>query len=200
MVKRIAIVTASRRPRRLSPFVSAYVQDVFKGANAPGVLLDHIDLKDQALPISEEPGVPKMIPAVNPTQYYETEEVRNWSRTVLSYDAFVFVLPQYNSSVPASLKSALDYLYQEWKGKPAGVVTFGTRGGLMAADHLRTILTNGLHMAPVPTNVGLPTKGADIGESEQLGKLSPEITDSWKQNGYEDQLLSMYSEIVQSLA
>lgn len=46
---------------------------------------------------------------------------------------------QYNWGYPAALKNALDYLYHEWLGKPAVIITYGTRGGGKAAAQLQQV-------------------------------------------------------------
>lgn len=62
------------------------------------------------------------------------------------YDAFVFGTPEYNRSIPAVLKNALDvgsrpYGANKWDGKPAGVVsvTPGTSGAMAANHTLRQV-------------------------------------------------------------
>ncbi|MCC7006120.1 MAG: NAD(P)H-dependent oxidoreductase [Ottowia sp.] len=62
-------------------------------------------------------------------------------------DALLFVTAEYNRSIPAALKNALDvgsrpYGQSAWNGKPAGVVSFspGTIGGFAANHHLRQSL------------------------------------------------------------
>lgn len=64
-------------------------------------------------------------------------------------DALLFVTPEYNRSVPAALKNALDIGSRPsgasaWSGKPAGVVTVspGAMGGFGANHHLRQILVS----------------------------------------------------------
>lgn len=64
---------------------------------------------------------------------------------VAAIDGFLFVFPQYNRGYPAALKNALDFLYVEWRNKPASVFTYGTRGGGKGAQQLITVL-HGLHM------------------------------------------------------
>lgn len=54
---------------------------------------------------------------------------------------------QYNWGYPAALKNALDYLYHEWLGKPAVVITYGTRGGGKAAAQLQQVSMNTLAAA-----------------------------------------------------
>ena len=66
---------------------------------------------------------------------------------VKKFDAVLFVTPEYNRSVPAVLKNALDvgsrpYGYNVWDGKPAAVVsvTPGPLGAFGANHHLRQTL------------------------------------------------------------
>src|SRR3712207_2264823 len=58
---------------------------------------------------------------------------------VPAFDGFVFVTPEYNHSIPAVLKNALDYVYGEWNNKAAGFVGYGSVGGARAVEHLRGI-------------------------------------------------------------
>jgi NAD(P)H-dependent FMN reductase len=90
----------------------------------------------------DEPGIPARDPPVH-------EHTRSWSRKVASLQGFVFVTPQYNWGYPAALKNALDYLYVEWNGKPAVIVTYGSHGGRKCAEQLQQVLT-GLKMS-LPT-------------------------------------------------
>jgi len=62
-------------------------------------------------------------------------------------DAVLFVTPEYNRSVPAALKNALDvgsrpYGQSVWNGKPAAVISAspGAMGGFGANHHLRQSL------------------------------------------------------------
>jgi chromate reductase len=63
------------------------------------------------------------------------------------YDAVLFVTPEYNRSVPAPLKNAIDvgsrpYGKSVWDGKPGGIVSVapGAIGGFGANHHLRQSL------------------------------------------------------------
>ncbi|MCA0044752.1 NADPH-dependent FMN reductase [Celeribacter litoreus] len=70
-----------------------------------------------------------------------------WARfrsDVAAADAVLFVTPEYNRSVPAAIKNALDvgsrpYGHSVWDGKPAGIVTGSPSGlgGFGANHHLR---------------------------------------------------------------
>ena len=93
---------------------------------------------------------------------YEHDHTKRWSALVASYDAFVFVAPQYNWGYPAVLKNALDFLYAEWHGKPAGIVSYGTRGGGRAIDQLSTVI-QGLGMRGTSSNPALNTRADMLG-------------------------------------
>lgn len=46
---------------------------------------------------------------------------------------------QYNWGYLAALKNAIDFLYHEWKGKPAVIISYGTRGSGKAAEQLKQV-------------------------------------------------------------
>lgn len=80
-----------------------------------------IDLKDLDLPYELSETLAQDVTDGN----YDSEKTREWAKLVNSSDAVVFVVPEYNHSIPASLKNAIDHLYKEWNGKPVGVVNYG---------------------------------------------------------------------------
>jgi len=71
----------------------------------------------------------------------------DFRKEVLKMDAYLFVTPEYNRSVPPVLKNALDiasrpYGQNNWSAKPAAVVSIspGANGGFGANHHLRQTL------------------------------------------------------------
>lgn len=77
--------------------------------------------------------------------------------TIKAADALLFVSPEYNRSIPAALKNALDvgsrpYGQNAFDGKPAAVMTLspGALGGFGAHHHLRQVLVC-LNVATQPT-------------------------------------------------
>ncbi|WP_085639805.1 MULTISPECIES: NADPH-dependent FMN reductase [unclassified Pseudomonas] len=69
---------------------------------------------------------------------------RTFRQQVASSDAVLFVTPEYNRSVPAPLKNAIDvgsrpYGKSVWSGKPGAVISVspGAIGGFGANQHLR---------------------------------------------------------------
>lgn len=211
--KRIAIVTSSTRRPRLNPTITQYVYDVLTtdptiptnhsettDTDPRHVIFEILDLEKQSLPLYDESVIPASLPAADPTPHYSRAHTRAWSAVVRRYDAFIFVTPQYNWSIPASLKNALDYLFYEWKGKPAGIVSYGGRGGGKAAEHLRGVLT-GLRMKVVETAPGLPVKftGLPIGElSEEEEKVELDGRDlvGWEEAGIRGMMRNLGMEVV----
>ncbi|HEY5306060.1 MAG TPA: NAD(P)H-dependent oxidoreductase [Pseudolabrys sp.] len=64
-----------------------------------------------------------------------------WSERIRAADAFLFVTPEHNRSVPAALKNAIDvasrpYGQSAWNGKPGAVVSASPSAiGGSGADH-----------------------------------------------------------------
>lgn len=202
-VRTIGIVTCSTRATRVNPYITQHILNLLhahiQSGAVPGwqddtTTLRIIDLEAQGLPLFDEPAVPAALPRDDPTPHYQQAHTRRWSAVARAHDAFVFVTPQYNWSVPASLKNALDYLYHEWAGKPAAVVTYGSRGGGRAAVHLQQILT-GLKMAVAGTAVPLAIGMDDIGECLAQGALGEEVLRRWADAGVTETLLTAVGEM-----
>ena len=75
-------------------------------------------------------------------------------KKINSFDAFIFVTPEYNHAPTGALKNAIDYLYVEWNNKAAGFVSFGSAGGVRAVEQLRVIMGE-IQVADVRTQVAL---------------------------------------------
>ncbi|MGI5269325.1 NADPH-dependent FMN reductase [Nonomuraea sp. CA-218870] len=142
---RIGIVIGSTRPGRVGESVARWVHDLaVKRGDAEYEL---VDLADYALPHLDEP-----LPAA--TGQYAREHTAAWSERISSFDGFVFVTPEYNSSTSGALKNAIDFLFAEWADKAAAFVSYGVDGGARAAEHLRQVLGR-LKVADVPAQVTL---------------------------------------------
>jgi len=84
------------------------------------------------------------------------QAVRDFKQKIASFDAVLFVTPEYNRSVPGVLKNAIDvgsrpYGQSAWSRKPAGVISVspGAIGGFGANHHLRQSLVF-LYMPAMP--------------------------------------------------
>lgn len=193
----VAIVTCSTRSPRLNPFISQFIFQTFQSSQSD-TTIRIIDLQDQALPLYDEPAVPSHLPSDDPTPHYTNEHTRRWSTTVRQYDAFIFVTPQYNWSIPASLKNALDYLFYEWKGKPAAIVAYGGKGGGKAAEHLRQILT-GLRMQVVESTAQLTLSSKTMEECLKFNEVSSSDKLRWRADGMEAKLEDAFRELTRVL-
>lgn len=112
---------------------------------------------------------------------YDHAHTQSWSQEVQGYDAFIFVTPQYNWGYPAVLKNAIDYLFNEWKGKAAMIVSYGGHGGGKANAQLKQVL-QGVEMKPIEKKVELAfpnrellvkaARGGDLGLANGGGAWS----------------------------
>lgn len=120
---------------------------VFEQAkNRTDAKFELIDIRDYNLPLLDEPVSAGM------SSDYKNEHTKKWSAKISSLDAFIFVSPEYNHGTSAALKNALDYLYEEWNDKVAGLVAYGSAGGTRAVEQLRLNLAE-LQVATVRTQV-----------------------------------------------
>lgn len=121
----IGIILGSTREGRLSPQVGNWVKELADKRGDANYTI--IDIADYKLPLlGEKDG--------------DASGAVAWSEAIAAQDGFVFITQEYNHSIAASLKNALDYLRVEWNNKAAGIVSYGSVGGARAAEHLRGIL------------------------------------------------------------
>jgi NAD(P)H-dependent FMN reductase len=140
---RLAVIIGSTRRGRFGPTVAGwFAQQAAKHADLD---VDVVDLATanlpQTLPDTDEP-TPAAVAVLAPR--------------LAAADAFAVVTPEYNSSFPAPLKTALDWYYEEWHAKPVAIVAYGREtGGLYAAAQLRQVFTE-LQAVAIRNTVTLP--------------------------------------------
>jgi NAD(P)H-dependent FMN reductase len=144
-MKRIAIIAGSTRPNRRSRLVADWVHASAQGRT--DAEYEVVDLAEVDLPLLDEPVAAAF-------GRYQRPHAKAWSRRIAAFDGFVFVTPEYNRSIPAVLKNAIDYLFAEWHDKSAGFVGYGVDGGVAAVDHLRQICAE-VKLAHVRTSLAL---------------------------------------------
>jgi len=114
-----------------------------EGARGAGADVMHIDLKDYPMPIynsdlQDNQGFPPLAAALQ--------------RLLLEHDGLLIATPEYNASLPAVLKNAIDWTSRAngdlksgdcYKGKVAAIMTAspGGFGGIRCLGHLRDVLT-----------------------------------------------------------
>lgn len=143
---RIAIIVGSTRPARKGLDVAQWAFGI--GSQRKSATYELVDLKDQGLPLLDEPVPPAM--QKSPTQ----EHTRRWAEKIAAFDGYVFVTPEYNHGPPAALKNAMDFLYREWSNKSAGFVGYGSVGAARSIEMLRAVCSN-LELADVRVAVSL---------------------------------------------
>jgi NAD(P)H-dependent FMN reductase len=108
-----------------------------------------VDLKDMNLPLLSEPHHPRL-------RKYQQDTTKAWSAIVGASDAFVFVTPEYNYTVPPALVNALDHLYHEWSYKACGFVSYGGASGGMRSVQTAKLMVTGFKMMPIVEAVNIP--------------------------------------------
>lgn len=147
---RVALVIGSVREGRVGSSVARWAAT--HAERRADLEVDVVDLRDVDLP-AHLPDDP-------------TPGQRAWTERVDRADAFVFVTPEYNRGIPASLKHAIDAVREEWYAKPAAVVAYGGMArGLRAAEQLRLVLGE-LHVTVLRDTVCL---GLDDGALDESG-------------------------------
>lgn len=142
---KLAIIVGSTRPGRKAEAVAQWVHGIAKKRTDAEYEL--VDLQDFDLPLLDEPVPPSM-------GKYSKPHTLKWAAKIDSFDGFVFVTPEYNHSVPAALKNAIDFLFKEWNNKAAGFVSYGSAGGVRSVEHLRLVMAE-LQIADVRAQVML---------------------------------------------
>lgn len=173
---KIAVIIGSTRPGRVGEDVARWVYDITKQRNDAEFEL--VDIADFDLPLLDEPVPPSQ------GQYSQPHTIA-WARKVASFDAFVFVTPEYNHGTSGALKNALDFLYAEWNNKAAGFVSYGSAGGTRAVEQLRLVLSE-LQIAHVRNQVMLSL----FTDFENFSDFKPHPRNEESVNAMLDQLVA----------
>lgn len=184
----------------MGPYIHNYIKKEYLDpvAAASSVKLETVDLADHLLPIFDESMHPAGRPKEDPTAAYDHEHTRAWSGLVRRYDGYVFFTPEYNGSIPAGLKTAVDALFHEWSGKPAGIVSYAGRGGASVAGHLRTVL-NVVGLKVVPTTAGVPAGAKTLASFKEEGKPRDEDLQRWDDAKVTENSKALLGEIIAQL-
>jgi len=141
----IAIVIGSTRPGRKADAVAHWVYEIAKKRN--DAEFEVVDIKDFSLPLLDE-----MMPPI--MGQYSGAHTKAWAAKIASFDAYIFVTPEYNHGTSGALKNAIDFLYREWNNKAAGFVGYGGAGGVRAVEQLRLVMAE-MQVADVRAQVSL---------------------------------------------
>jgi NAD(P)H-dependent FMN reductase len=127
----ISILSSSVRTGRKSHRVALYFKKYLEGNGlAMGEILD---LNSYDFPLfNERLGF----------QEFPLPAVIEFAEKIRSADGIIIVTPEYNGGYPASLKNAIDLLYDEWYHKPVAISTVsdGNFGGTQVLVSLQFTL------------------------------------------------------------
>ena len=125
---KIAVIIGSTREGRMTDKLAAWAaKEVEKHAG-----VEIVDLRDYPMPFFDEAISPRYNPDRKPS-----EQVKKWLDKVAEFDGYVAVTPEYNRTMSAVLKNALDVLDYQMENKPVALVAHGSTGGAQAVASLR---------------------------------------------------------------
>jgi len=175
---KVAIIVGSTRPGRKADAVARWVQDI--AVRRDDASFEVVDIADYALPHLDE-----LMPPM--AGQYSQSHTQEWAAKIGSFDAFVFVTPEYNHSTSGALKNAIDFLFAEWNDKAAGFVSYGATGGIRAVEHLRLVMGE-LKIADVRSQVTLALED-EWEDYTDPGSFAPNVT-------HEEDVAAMLDELV----
>ena len=95
---KIAVIIGSTRDARFGPKPAQWIFELARQRDELDVEL--VDLKEVDLPFFNEIASNLWVPSENP-------KAVAWQRRIAGFDGYIVVTPEYNRSMPASLKNAL---------------------------------------------------------------------------------------------
>jgi NAD(P)H-dependent FMN reductase len=128
MMSHIAIISSSVRTGRNSHRVRLFFRNYLESNNI--ATAEIIDLNEYNFPVFDE----RLSKLKDPLP-----EVIEYAERVKNADGIIIVTPEYNGGYPASLKNAIDLLYNEWYRKPIAISTCsdGIFGGTQVITSLQ---------------------------------------------------------------
>jgi NAD(P)H-dependent FMN reductase len=162
-MSKVLVIVGSTRPGRAADLVVPWVMS--RAEAHDGFDVELADLRDWPLPIfAEHPGTIGDI--ADPT--YSEPLVRAWNQKVKQADAFIVVTPEYNHSIPAALKNAIDTVWLSFgfRNKPVAAVGYsGSIGaGIRAIEHLAHVFIEA-EAVPLRNTVVIPFVRTAFGEN-----------------------------------
>ncbi|KAK7183991.1 hypothetical protein DPSP01_012271 [Paraphaeosphaeria sporulosa] len=194
---RIALIIGSTRTPRAGSHVATWVHSILKTRSSDSLTIEPLSIADFNLPVYDEPVMPAMVPAM---KQFTHEHSKKWSAAIASFQGYIFVIPEYNYGLAGGTKNAVDYLKNEWPGKPVAIISYGVHGGSKANEQLAESLGIVMQMKVVPTKVLLPfAAGSDLMSAVNEGRIGDASLKEWEENGKKDEILKAVAEIAEVL-
>lgn len=139
-----------------------------ESARAAGAQVTYMDLRDLPLPVFDEDLELQAFP----------ENATKLKALMKAHDGFLIACPEYNSSITAALKNAMDWASRErpnekplecFDGKVAGLMSAspGALGGLRGLVVVRMLLSN-IRVLVLPEQVAIPQAHQAFNEAGAL--------------------------------
>ena len=163
---KLSVILGSVRQQRMGDRVAKWVMEY-----APQVEL--LDLKVIDLPFYDEAKTPDELQGT-----YHHPQAQLWHDKIVASDQLIFITPEYNHSYPAVMKNAIDYMFNDWKGKSYIIVSYSTgpSGGMRSAMQLRGLLDYIGLDCKGELNIPFVDKGIDAKLTSRLEKLISTLT------------------------
>ena len=154
---------------RVESFNKKLLRIAIGGARAAGAEVTHLDLRDIPMPLYDgdleaNEGLP--------------HNAKQFKQLMIAHDGLLISAPEYNSSISAVLKNAIDWASRPepnepvlvaFTGKVAALMSAspGTLGGLRGLAAVRSILGN-INVLVLPNQVAVPRASAAFDEGGNL--------------------------------
>ena len=132
---KVLTVIGSARKGRVAEKINQHIHDA--ASTIEGIELTTADLQELALPFFDHEETPS-----SPTYAPTNEQVKKWSALVTEADAVLFITPEYNHTLSAIQKNAIDSLFTEWQDKPVSAVTYGWGGGTLSLGTFNEVMNH----------------------------------------------------------
>ena len=144
---KLQVIVGSTRPERNADVVMRWLAPAVRAMSAFEVEL--LDLREWPLPIFQE-TIASLGDFRDPS--YSEPVVKRWNHKIKEADAYLIVTPEYNHSVPAVLKNAIDSVFFSFGFRHKAVAfvgySMGVGAGVRSVEHLNHIM---LEAEAVPT-------------------------------------------------
>ncbi len=151
---KLQIIIASTREGRNAALVCRWCVPALIAHGAFEV--ETLDLRDWPLPMFQE-TIETVGDFTNPT--YSDPLVKRWNDKIKEADAYIVVTPEYNRSIPAVLKNAIDSVFFSFQFRQKAVAfvaySLGPTAGARAVEHLTQIMVE-TEAIPVRTPTLVP--------------------------------------------
>lgn len=196
MAQKIALITGSTRTPRVGPRIASWIGHILFNRPQSGsdnLEIESLDLSDFDLPIFNEPLLPARV--TSPEQF-TYEHTKRWSAAIRPFAGYIWVIPEYNGGLAGATKNAIDYLYNEWTGKPVVVISYGIYGATRASEQLSFSLGTIQKLKVVPTKVLLAFgHGPVLASASTEGEIPEDQLEKWVEDGKKDEMLKAWEEL-----